>query len=453
MKHSTATLLAAPSAWAWVLRAGAVLLLLVAVATAIEARRVSAATGTVTLSLMPSATSVQPGDTVTVSIVMDAGNVPLTSIQTRINIDPSRFQVVLTCSGVPVTSSPSVGDWVVLLNQHPAATDQIRFAGGIFSPSTSGITGSLTLGTFQLWVKASVPTGSASVSMLTGLTADNTSEWTAALDLDDTYHQLGAENLVVNPATVTIGAGPAVTTSAPSPDCGSSTTTSPPPSTSSGGTSSNSTAASSTTTAASTATTTTAVALPAGVVGATGSTQAVTVSPSRIRLTSTTTSEAVAEVDVGTISKTGEVTPLGFLRDGDLGQTYAIVKRESDGLIVRVWVSPTSPLRFLVPWSVVNSQLTLPVDVISALPLDEQYPQPGQLARRFDGGDDRIFYYDGSTSAWRHIPDIATFQSVGAYWCDVTSADNTTFSRMTIGPPLDPSPIPPRSDYPSCRTS
>ena len=38
-----------------------------------------------------------------------------------------------------------------------------------------------------------------------------------------------------------------------------------------------------------------------------------------------------------------------------------------------------------------NTQYTFPVGVITAIPLDDQYPWPNMLARRFDGGDDRIF--------------------------------------------------------------
>ena len=155
---------------------------------------------------------------------------------------------------------------------------------------------------------------------------------------------------------------------------------------------------------------------------------------------------------MGFISLAGAVTPAGFIRDGDLGQTYALVRRESDGQIVRKWVSGESALRYLVPWSLVNSQYTFTVDVVSAVPLDEQYPHPGQLTRRFDGGDDRIFYYDAKSVAWRHVPDIATFQALGLYWCDVTSGDGATFQRMAIGQPFAPSAIPARGDYPNCRS-
>lgn len=97
------------------------------------------------------------------------------------------------------------------------------------------------------------------------------------------------------------------------------------------------------------------------------------------------------EVGVGWISRDGEtIIAIGFVRDGDLGQTYAVVRREGDGQVVRRWIAPDSPLVYAVPWAIVNTQYTFPVGVISAIPLDEQYPWPKMLARRFDGGDDRI---------------------------------------------------------------
>ena len=174
--------------------------------------------------------------------------------------------------------------------------------------------------------------------------------------------------------------------------------------------------------------------------------------PERIRLVSKATGAAITDLEVGFLWRSGAVIAAGFLRDGTLGQTYAVVRRESDGQIVRKWVSSQSALRYQVPWAVVNSQYTFSVDVVSAIPLDEQHPDPGQLARRFDGGDDRIFSYDAARGQWRWVPDIATFQARGFYWCDVTSADSATFERMTIGAPFERSTVPARSDYPNCRS-
>ena len=69
----------------------------------------------------------------------------------------------------------------------------------------------------------------------------------------------------------------------------------------------------------------------------------------------------------------------------------------------------------------------------AAVPLDDQYPWPGQLARRFDGNDDRIFSYDAELTQWRHVPALATFQALGFYWCDVTAADAEFLTRITLG--------------------
>ena len=140
----------------------------------------------------------------------------------------------------------------------------------------------------------------------------------------------------------------------------------------------------------------------------------------------------------------------GFIRDESLGQTYQVVRR-MDGMIVRQWVAPGSPLVYQIPWAVVNSQFSVPVGVVGAIPLDDQSGAAGQLVRRFDGGDDRIFSYDGM-GGWRHVPDIPTFQALGLYWCDVTAADAGFFDRITIGSPHPATDMPARDDYPSCST-
>ena len=159
------------------------------------------------------------------------------------------------------------------------------------------------------------------------------------------------------------------------------------------------------------------------------------------------------EVGIGWISRDGQrIIVLGFVRDGDLGQTYAVVRREGDSQVVRRWIAPDSPLRYAVPWALVNTQYTFPVGVIAAIPLDDQYPWPNQLARRFDGGDDRIFGYDAGLQQWRHVPDPATLQALGFYWCNVTAADVGFFERITEGPPYPASDVPARGDYPVCQT-
>ena len=72
------------------------------------------------------------------------------------------------------------------------------------------------------------------------------------------------------------------------------------------------------------------------------------------------------------------------------------------------------------------------------------------LVRRFDGSDDRIFAFDASLQQWRHIPDYPTFQAMGFYWCDVTSADATFFERMNEGTPYPSSGTELQEDYPNC---
>ena len=56
-------------------------------------------------------------------------------------------------------------------------------------------------------------------------------------------------------------------------------------------------------------------------------------------------------VGVGWISRDGgRIITIGFVRDGDLGQTYAVVRREGDGKVVRRWIAPDSHLVYAVPW-------------------------------------------------------------------------------------------------------
>ncbi len=163
--------------------------------------------------------------------------------------------------------------------------------------------------------------------------------------------------------------------------------------------------------------------------------------------------EASFDLPIGWISRDGtQQIPLGFVRDESLGQTYTILRRESDGQIVRWWIAGDSPWVYSIPWAEVNSRYTVPLAVLALIPLDDQYPQPNQLVRRFDGGDGRIVAYDAGLKQWRHIPDLATFQALRFYWCDVTAADGAFFERITLGPPYPASSTPARSDYPSCRT-
>ena len=161
------------------------------------------------------------------------------------------------------------------------------------------------------------------------------------------------------------------------------------------------------------------------------------------------------EIAVGWVSADGrELVYVGFVRDETFGQTYAVLRREADGQIVRRWIPPDSPLvvEHRIPWPEILRDYTFPVAVVAAIPLDEHYAVPNQLVRRFDGADPRILAYDAARPAWRHVPDVATFQARGYYWCDVTVADATFFTRIDLGTPYPPSSSTSRTDYPSCHT-
>ena len=79
-------------------------------------------------------------------------------------------------------------------------------------------------------------------------------------------------------------------------------------------------------------------------------------------------------------------------------------------------------------------------------------PEANKLMRHFDESDGRVFAYDAEMRRWRHVPDVATFQSMGFYWCDVTVAEAGFFEHAAIGPPYPTSNTPERADYPSCRS-
>ncbi len=155
------------------------------------------------------------------------------------------------------------------------------------------------------------------------------------------------------------------------------------------------------------------------------------------------------DIEIGSISADGSIEVKGFIRDSDLGQTYSIVRYEADGRVVRVWVDPDDPLIHEIPWEEVNTKFTVPVCVVVAIPLDDQFPAVGQMVRRFDGQDDRIFRHVGNL-VWRHIPDEGTFQSLGYHWCNVTAANAGYFDQINIGEPLPSSGTAPKDDYPSC---
>ena len=197
-----------------------------------------------------------------------------------------------------------------------------------------------------------------------------------------------------------------------------------------------------------------APAVSLGVVGRTSAATATELPGNRLRIERHDVPNASFELAIGSSSADGMTVGLaGVIRDETLGQTYVVVRRAADGRIVRRWVPPHSPLVYQIPWAVVNTQFTVPVGVVGAIPLDDQFPEPNLLVRRFDGGDDRIFGYDEVVGQWRHVPDIATFQALGFYWCNVTVADAAFFARINPGPPYPPSQAPARGDYPNCLTS
>ncbi len=138
----------------------------------------------------------------------------------------------------------------------------------------------------------------------------------------------------------------------------------------------------------------------------------------------------------------------GYIRDNDLGQTYAVVKRDVDGMVVRVWIPAGSDYVNEVPWANVLANFTFDTMVVEAIPLDEMYPSDNQLVRNTN--DDRIYVYVGGE--WRWIPDIPTFQAWGFYWCNITAADAGFFDRVMTGNPLPRSGTQDDPNYPVCHS-
>jgi hypothetical protein len=171
----------------------------------------------------------------------------------------------------------------------------------------------------------------------------------------------------------------------------------------------------------------------------------------RIDITRTDNGEVISLI-AGWISASGDsyFNPRGYIRDDDLGQTYAVVIRESDDSVVRVWIAPNTAAAGAVPWSDVLANYTVPVGVLSAITLDDMNPANDQLVRSFVGDEPRIYVY--RSGAWRHIPDIPTFQAFGFYWCDITAADADFFDRVSPGNALPASGGSADPNYPSCHT-
>ncbi len=151
---------------------------------------------------------------------------------------------------------------------------------------------------------------------------------------------------------------------------------------------------------------------------------------------------------VGILDANGMLHPHnnGYIRDSDLGQTYAVVNRESDGMIVRVWISSSSPHVGDIDWASVLDFYNVPADVVNAIPLDHTVPSANQLV---DAGGTWYVYTGG---AWRHIPDIPTFQSRGYYYCDLTTATADWADSIMTGQALPSSGGAEDPDYPVCHS-
>ena len=141
----------------------------------------------------------------------------------------------------------------------------------------------------------------------------------------------------------------------------------------------------------------------------------------------------------------------GYIReevgsDGRGGQTYGVVRRDSDNMVVRVWIASGTQAALEVPWAIVNSSHTYASGVVAAIKLDETFPTEDQLVRNNANG--MIYVY--RSGAWRHVPDTATFKHNSFYWCDVATADSGFFDRFTAGPALVPSGTYDDPNYPAC---
>lgn len=168
----------------------------------------------------------------------------------------------------------------------------------------------------------------------------------------------------------------------------------------------------------------------------------------------------VLEVAIGSVSADRQtVVPRGVIRDVAEGQTYIVVRlepAESDGRVRRLWVPPDSPWVAQIVWPEVSANFSVPTAVLAAIPLYGLPTVPGQALRRVDPNDPRIYSWDGETHQWRHVPDVATFQALGLFWCDITVADPEFFTRLPdvhFGPPYPATTRPERTDYPTCRAA
>ncbi|MCY4438064.1 MAG: hypothetical protein OXE05_12120 [Chloroflexi bacterium] len=151
-------------------------------------------------------------------------------------------------------------------------------------------------------------------------------------------------------------------------------------------------------------------------------------------------------VGVGALTAMGVIDPHpnGYVRDSDLGQTYAVVQR-TDGMVVRKWISSASPLVSQIDWASVNTSYTFSAEAVNAIPLDGMHPSENQLVKV------GMHIYVNLAGEWWHIPDIPTFEARSYYWCDVTSADERFETYVMNAPMLPSAGGSPTPGYPSCR--
>ena len=154
-------------------------------------------------------------------------------------------------------------------------------------------------------------------------------------------------------------------------------------------------------------------------------------------------------VGVGVLTSDGMVIPHvnGYIRDNDLGQTYAVVTRD-DGMIVRSWISSSSPLVGDIVWSTVLDFYNVPKDVVNAIPLDHTASgSPTSWLTQVARGTCTWVAHGGIS------PNIATFQAYGFFYCDLTTAKAGWIedNGIMLGQALPMTSQPEQVPYPSCR--
>lgn len=137
-----------------------------------------------------------------------------------------------------------------------------------------------------------------------------------------------------------------------------------------------------------------------------------------------------------------------FIREPH-GPTYHLLQHE-DCQVWRYWIPHDDAAVYIIKhgigWPALIAAYTAQSSVVAEVPLAVHHPYRWQLIQH--GAD--IYTYDAVAAAWRHVPDIPTFQARGYRWCDVATADADLLDRVPVGAPLPAMAGPERSDYPSC---